>query len=197
MLSKPLPLELRQQITEFLTSLTTVQNTTLQQSFIAGAGLDDNLQNQINVGLPAGPFIQLLLSTLISYGTLADGRDALVAVLEAAKFQVGSNRQAECDRLIGALGGASSPAASTATSLSQSSSPVTKTDVLNRLYQTFRQEGMDEWTSSAQICEELGISQDQLSDFILDLKIKGFLEAKFLGQRALLKITPDGVAILK
>ena len=115
-------------------------------------------------------FVQLLLNTLISYGMLKDGRNALVAVLEAAKQQVGSDRQAECNRLIAPLRARSFSAISSATSTGLPAA-ATETDVLEKLYQTFKQEGPDEWMSSAQICKELNISQEQLNDFIFKLKI--------------------------
>jgi len=45
-------------------------------------------------------FFQLLVSTLNKYGTLNDGRDALEAVLEAAKGSVGRDRRDDCESLI-------------------------------------------------------------------------------------------------
>ena len=95
-----LPFELRQKITEFLTSLPIIHDSSSQQAFIYSAGLDSNLQSQLNFGLPTGQFVQLLLNTLTSYSTLKDGRNALEAILEAAKKYVGQERQAYCDSLI-------------------------------------------------------------------------------------------------
>jgi hypothetical protein len=76
------------------------------------------------------------------------------------------------------------------------SSFVTKSDILQFLYQVYRDDP-DEWVVSEQIQQELGVDQEQLQDFILALREKGFLEAKFLGDKALLRITADGVAIMK
>jgi hypothetical protein len=74
-------------------------------------------------------------------------------------------------------------------------SEVTEEDVLNILFNTFK-EAPDKWTSSGKILEALELGQEQLQYFILDLKTKNFLEAKFVGQKALLKITPDGISIM-
>jgi hypothetical protein len=56
-----------------------------QRALIERAELDPQLQNQIRFGGPPGQFFQLLVSTLLSYGRLEDGRDALEAILESAK----------------------------------------------------------------------------------------------------------------
>lgn len=74
--------------------------------------------------------------------------------------------------------------------------PVTKSDVLCVLYGAHRREP-DEWVPSEQVRQELGLAQEQLYDFIIALREKGFLEAKFSGDRALLRITFDGVAVSK
>ena len=70
---------------------------------IFSAGLEPQLQNQLNFGIPAAQFVELLVSILKSYGRLGDGRDALEAILEAAKQYVGKDRQAYGDTLIQAL----------------------------------------------------------------------------------------------
>lgn len=87
-------------IVEFLTSLPNITNIQAQQALILGAGLDQELLNQINFGSPPGQFFQLLIPILRNYGELEDGRDALVAVLESARELVGSNRKKQCDTLI-------------------------------------------------------------------------------------------------
>jgi len=74
---------------------------------------------------------------------------------------------------------------------------VMKEEVMNILYEAYREEGQNKWTSSGQILEDLNLTQDQLQDFILELKTDDFLEAKFMGKKALLRISPDGVAIMK
>lgn len=67
---------------------------------VFSAGLDDKLQQQISFTASPFQFSQLLVATLARYGILADGRDALEAVLETAKMYVGRDRQEKCDTLI-------------------------------------------------------------------------------------------------
>ncbi len=191
-----LPFELRQKITKFLTSLPNLSGSSSQQVFIYSAGLDSDLQNQLNIGVPVGEFVEALVTTLTRYSRLQDGRNSLEAVLITAKQRVGSDRRAYCDTLIEQLHKAAS-SANPSTKPTQKPDAITKTDVLNVLYQTYRKKGPDEWVSSEQLCKELTISQDQLQDFILALREKGFTETKFLEQKALLRITTLGVAILK
>jgi hypothetical protein len=100
--SGPSWVNVQRRIVQFLTSLN-IHDSAAQRAFIATAALDDALVSQITFSGPAVQFFQLLLPLLRSYGRLADDRDPLVAVLEAAKILVGPNRQAECDDLIGEL----------------------------------------------------------------------------------------------
>jgi hypothetical protein len=88
------------------------------------------------------------------------------------------------------------PISSEIPEISSGSPIVTKSDVLYLLYQAYRDDP-DEWVASEQIQQGLSVDQEQLQDFILALREKGFLEAKFLGDKALLRITADGVAIMK
>ena len=76
-------------------------------------------------------------------------------------------------------------------------SAAAKEDVLTILYETYRDKGQNEWTSSGQILNELNLSQEQLQDFILGLQTDEFIEAKFVGKKALLKVSPLGVDIMK
>jgi len=190
-----LPFELRQKITKFLTSLPNINDSTSQRAFVYSAGLDTNVQNQLSFGAPVAQFVQVLVTTLSSYSKLKDGRNALEAVLEAAKQYVGQDRRAYSDRLIKELQTISSSSELSTPSM-QKPATVTKSDLLNVLYQVYRREP-GEWVSSEQIRKELNITQEQLNDFILVLREKGFMEVKFLGQKALLRITTDGVAIMK
>jgi len=73
---------------------------------------------------------------------------------------------------------------------------VTKLDVLRALYIAYRAEP-GEWVNSGQIRRKLGLSGDRMNAIILSLKERGFIEAKFLADRALLKITADGVSVLE
>jgi hypothetical protein len=72
----------------------------------------------------------------------------------------------------------------------------TKSDVLEALRQAYRAE-LGEWVNSEQIRKNLGLGREQMNDIILALWEQGFIEAKPLGDRALLRITADGVAVLK
>lgn len=89
----PLPKELNQQVVELLSTLSNIHDQNGRHAFIQSAGLDSQLQQQIIYSGPPGQFVQLLVSTLDNYGTLANDQDALEAVLEAAKGTVGGNKQ--------------------------------------------------------------------------------------------------------
>ncbi len=89
-----------QKTVEFLASLPNIHDENSQRTLIYSAGLDSQLQQQIGFNLPPMQFFQLLVFMLKSYGTLEDGRDALEAILEAAKNYVGQDKKNYCDRLI-------------------------------------------------------------------------------------------------
>ena len=90
----------QQQIVDFLITLPSIQDSHSQQAFLNSVGLDEKLQNQLNVNQPPLQFINLLVSICAKYGTLQDGRDALIAVLESAKTYVGQDKKKYCSKLI-------------------------------------------------------------------------------------------------
>jgi len=92
--------ELNKKIVNFLTSLPGINDRNGQQALINRAGLDKQLQDQIKFPGSTAQFFDLLVPTLVQYGQIEDGRNALESVLEAAKDYVGKNRRAYCDRLI-------------------------------------------------------------------------------------------------
>ncbi len=94
------PFILYNKIVEFLTAIPNLYEGHAQRAFLYSVGLDKQLQNQIHVGIPPAQFFQLLVSRLENYGMLQDGRNALKAVLEAAKNYVGQERREYCDMLI-------------------------------------------------------------------------------------------------
>lgn len=98
--SSELPASLKSKILEFLKTLPNLDTPAGQRAFILAAGLDAGLQAQIQFGLPSAQFIPLLISQLLSYGKLQDGRTALSAVLETGKQYIGTDRQAACETLI-------------------------------------------------------------------------------------------------
>ncbi len=101
---KKLPSELYDPIVDFLTSLpTSISSSSSQQSFCYSAGLDGSLEQQLPFGVPAGQFMQHLVTKCMKYGTLPSGQHALIAVLKAAKNYVGKNRKEYCDTLIKAV----------------------------------------------------------------------------------------------
>lgn len=101
-MAQPLHIQhtLQQKIVAFLTSLPNLHENQSQRAFILSAGLDPNLQEQLNFTGPPTQFFQWSIDVMLKYGTLEDGRHPLVAILEAAKEYVGLDRQAECDALI-------------------------------------------------------------------------------------------------
>ena len=91
---------LRNRIIDLLMSLPNIHDSDAQRVFVYQAELDPQLQKQISIGKSPLQFVELLVSTLIDYGSLADHRHALEAVLEAAKASVGQEKRANCDILI-------------------------------------------------------------------------------------------------
>lgn len=72
----------------------------------------------------------------------------------------------------------------------------TETDLLEALYQEYRKKPGD-WVNSEKMRSLLNIEPEQMHDFVLALHGKKLLETNYLGDRALLKITAEGVAILQ
>lgn len=95
-----LPLKLQQEIINFLMSLPNIHDNDSQRSLIYQAGLDSELQAQIQFNKPLIHFILFLLSTLLNYGYLKDGRFAIVALLEATKCLIGEDKKVYCDILL-------------------------------------------------------------------------------------------------
>ncbi len=95
-----LPFELSREISEFLPSLPNLHDNNARLAWISSAGLDTQLEKQITFAGSSVQFCQLLISTLRKYGKLEDGRNALEAVLEAAKKYVGKDKGEYCDTLI-------------------------------------------------------------------------------------------------
>jgi uncharacterized membrane protein (DUF106 family) len=89
-----------QQIVEVVQSIPNIGQPETQQMLLTAAELDQELENQIRVGLPGAQFAQLLVATAKAYGTLANHQPALVAILRAAKKYVNPGRREFCDRLI-------------------------------------------------------------------------------------------------
>lgn len=92
-------IELTQKIVNFIQSLPNINDISLQRALIYAAGLDRQLQEQIVFDEPSH-FSQLLVLSLSKYGKLADGRDALEAILETSKGYIGQDRKEYCDKLI-------------------------------------------------------------------------------------------------
>lgn len=95
-----LPVIFSQRLHEFFMSLPDIHDSSSWKALLFSAALDDALLNQIHFTGPVSQFPPTLITTLIKYGTLIDGRDALEAVLTAAKEKGGLEIQAEGLRLI-------------------------------------------------------------------------------------------------
>lgn len=93
-------MEHHNQIVRFLKSLPNIHNKGDRQALIFSASLDKELEEQIDFEGTTARFCQLLIKTLGRYGTLKDGRHALVAILEAAKNNVGQEGKEDCSELI-------------------------------------------------------------------------------------------------
>lgn len=98
-----LPSAFQQQVIAFLMRLPNLHDPAGQRALIYSAGLDKNIQDQLQFGLSAAQFVPMLVTLLSSHGRLADGRLALLALLETAKQHVGKDARDECDRLIMAI----------------------------------------------------------------------------------------------
>lgn len=95
-----MPGELYQKIIEFLKSIPNIDNLDTRKALVLTAGLDTELQQQLDfTGSPA-QFVPKFVSTLCDYGILKDRRYALEAILEAAKKLVGQDRKDRSDKLI-------------------------------------------------------------------------------------------------
>ncbi len=95
-----LSLELHQKIVSFLESLPNIEPSNSRHALINSASLDQEIQKQIVFSEPVSSFFQSLVPLLFDYGDLRDERDALEAVLEAAKDSVGKKKREACDKLI-------------------------------------------------------------------------------------------------
>ncbi len=91
---------LQHKIINFLIALPNLDDTNSRQAFIYGVGLDPQLQDHIPFDEPRAQFVPLLVSLLINYGKLSDGRYALEAVLKEAKKYIGQDKQKECESLL-------------------------------------------------------------------------------------------------
>lgn len=92
--------ELRRAIEQFLAALPSIDEKPMRQALIKTAGLEQHLAHQLSCEEPPSFFISKLVSLCSSYGTMADGRDPLFAILEAGRTYIGREGQAECDRLL-------------------------------------------------------------------------------------------------
>lgn len=136
-----LQLELDRKIVAFLVSLPGLHDSDSWRAFISHAGLDASLQRQINFSGPASQFFELLVLLLKDYGKLEDGRNALEAIIEAAKGYVGQDRRAYCDTLIQDLSSHANAEQEAARILSVLESSATVLIVLSKAYlaSTWRQ----------------------------------------------------------
>lgn len=100
LVDQKLPTALNQKIVDFLISIPNIDDRNTRRALIYSAGLDNQLQKQITFEGAPVQFFQLLVSILRSYGLIEDRRDALTAVLEAAKNYVGQDRRDYCATLI-------------------------------------------------------------------------------------------------
>ena len=91
---------LQNKIIDFLKSLPNLDDIRSRQAFIFSVGLDSQLYDQIPFDETPAQFAPLLVSRLLKYGKLNDGRHAIEAVLETAKHYIGQDKQAYCNSLI-------------------------------------------------------------------------------------------------
>ncbi len=100
-----IPASLQSKIIEFLQSLPNMDDTRSRQAFIYSIGLDRELTMRISFDDPPSQFVPLVVTILLEYGKLRDGRNAVEAVLVRAKDFVGRDQQDVASSLIRELGG--------------------------------------------------------------------------------------------
>ena len=93
-------MELHNQIVEMLKSLPNIHDKAERRALIYSATLDKEVEDQIEFEGATAQFCQLLVRTLTRYSTLKDGRDPLIAILQAAQEFVGQDKQYAFDALI-------------------------------------------------------------------------------------------------
>ncbi len=91
---------LKNKIIEFLKSLPTIGGRNGRYALVYRASLDKQLINTINFDEVTNIFCVLFVHNLFEYGTLEDGRVAIVAVLEAAKDFISPTAKEKCNDLI-------------------------------------------------------------------------------------------------
>jgi hypothetical protein len=75
----------------------------MRHALVKSTGLDERLQRQLDCDAAPAYFVPQLVDVCSRYGNLADGRDALEAVLDAAKTYVNTSQRVACDQLIALL----------------------------------------------------------------------------------------------
>ncbi len=91
---------LQNKIIEFLKSLPNLDDKSGRQAFIYSTGLDSQLKDQISFDEPPAQFVPLLVSQLLKYGMLNNGRYALESVLQEAKNYIGQDKKEYCETLL-------------------------------------------------------------------------------------------------
>src|SRR5207247_2143085 len=92
--------QLRQKTAQFLEVTLTLQNAPQRQALIAAANLDATLEGLIDYSGNTKQFIQMLIPTLVKYGSMSLARHPVGAVLEAAKLMVSPDYYKTADSLI-------------------------------------------------------------------------------------------------
>jgi hypothetical protein len=100
--------ELFQQIVAALSPL--MDDAQNRQMLVTGALFGSPVLQHLTWSGPARAFTIQLVQKLDTFGQIAPGRPALLALLEEVRAGVGVDRQAEFDRLIAQLRGAAAPA---------------------------------------------------------------------------------------
>jgi hypothetical protein len=85
--------QLRREIVEFWVTLSVLGEPQGRASFLEAAGLDVELSQDINTQGSAKRFCNHLYDRADEYGDLSDGRDAIAAILGAAKEYVGVSKR--------------------------------------------------------------------------------------------------------
>jgi len=99
--------DIHDRLINFFTSIPDIDVLDNQRALIKRAKLDLQLVYMLTPNTQPAVFFPLVISTMEQYGTLEDGRNPVIALIEAAQFFVGSQGKAESNGLIRALKGES------------------------------------------------------------------------------------------
>jgi hypothetical protein len=96
--------ETKEKFVQYVLSYPSIHSIGGQQTLVYSAGLDRDLQHQIQFNTNAITFVTLLYSTLASWGTMADNRNPFAEIIKAVMRSVGPDKRKQGQLLLDELG---------------------------------------------------------------------------------------------